>query len=312
MKNWPECATLWGMNTASASHLQFVDENWLPKAPLAGNSKFGPYHRTTRHKALRMSYIEANPTCMQSLIITDHDRGSADEIPGLLGLPQPSWTALNPHTRGGHIFYVLGTPVCLTNAAHRRPVNLLARIETGLTKALGGDPGFAGRITKNPCHTDHLPLWGEVTAVYGLKDLAHALAAQGLLPAYDDHKATRISGVGRNVDLFNYLRKWAYPRRGSYGTGADNRTEWEAVCLDRAMLRNEDHIGNEYARGPLTQAEVTHLARSVSRWTWRNIAPIPVDEWLSQRQAQRGKKGGLRSGRTRREQRNHTAQKMLL
>lgn len=54
-----------------------------------------------------MSYIEANPTFMQSLIITDHDGGSADEFPGILDLPQPSWVALNPHTRAGHIVYAL-------------------------------------------------------------------------------------------------------------------------------------------------------------------------------------------------------------
>ncbi|WP_370513965.1 replication initiation protein [Corynebacterium sp. zg331] len=72
----------------------------------------GPYHRT-----LGMSYIEANPTCRWSLIITDHDEGSADEIPGLLDLPQPSWIAFNSHTRGEHIVYVFGTPVCLINAA---------------------------------------------------------------------------------------------------------------------------------------------------------------------------------------------------
>ncbi|HDG7239978.1 TPA: replication initiation protein [Staphylococcus aureus] len=73
----------------------------------------------------------------------------------------PSWTALNPHTRGGHIVYALGAPVCLSNAGNRKPVNLLARVEAGLTRVLGGDPAFAGRITKNPeCTTAHLPLWG--------------------------------------------------------------------------------------------------------------------------------------------------------
>lgn len=68
---------------------------------------------------------------------------------------------LNPHTRGGHIVYALGAPVCLSNAGNRKPVNLLARVEAGLTRVLGGDPAFAGRITKNPeCTTAHLPLWG--------------------------------------------------------------------------------------------------------------------------------------------------------
>ena len=212
----------------------------------------------------------------------------------------PSWTALNPHTRGGHIVYALGTPVCLSNAGNRKPVNLLARVEAGLTRVLGGDPAFAGRITKNPeCTTAHLPLWGPTEAVYGLKELAAALSDIDALPRYDDHKALTVTGVGRNVDLFNYLRLWAYPRRGSYGTSQQGRLDWEQVVHDRATLRNEDHIGAEYTRGPLSANEVAHLARYVSRWTWRNIAPVDVDEWLKQRQSQRGRKGGQKSAEKR-------------
>lgn len=277
-----------------------MERVWLPKAPLASDSKTGPYRRTTRDKALGMAYIEANPTVLQSLIVTDHDGGMADELPGLLGLPVPSWTALNPHTRGGHIVYALGAPVCLSDAGNRRPVNLLARVEAGLTNVLGGDPAFAGRITKNPaCLTAHLPLWGPTEAVYGLKELAAALSDIDALPRYDDHKALTVTGVGRNVDLFNYLRRWAYPRRGSYGASEQGRLDWEQVVHDRAVLRNEDHIGNEYARGPLGTNEVLHLARSVSRWTWRNIAPVDVDEWLKQRQSQRGRRGGQKSAEKR-------------
>lgn len=271
----------------TTNHAAFIDSHWLPRAPLAAAQKEGPYSRTTRAKALQMAYIEANPLILQSLVVTDHDAGMADELPGLLGLPAPSWTALNPHTRCGHIVYALGAPVCLSSAANRRPVNLLARIEAGLTMVLDGDPAFSGRITKNPANSAHLPLWGDEQAVYSLKELAKALSDLGALPRYDDHKALTVSGVGRNVDLFDYLRKWSYARRGSY----QDQFEWEAVVFDRAVLRNEDKIANDYARGALSNAEVKQIARSVSRWTWRNIAPKPVDKWLSEKQSIRGKKG---------------------
>lgn len=82
---------------------------------------------------------------------------------------------MNPHTRSGHIVYALEAPVCLTDAGHRAPVNLLARVEQGLTDVLGGDIGYGGRITKNPTHTAHMPLWGASEALYGLKNLAKAL-----------------------------------------------------------------------------------------------------------------------------------------
>lgn len=256
---------------------------WLPRAPLAAAQKAGPYRRMKRATALTLPYIESNPTAMQSLVITDHDGGMADELPGLLGLPAPSWTALNPATRSGHIVYALGSPVCLTDNARRRPVNLLARIEAGLCTVLGGDYAYGGRITKNPTHDQHLPLWGPDTAVYGLKELAGALADIGALPRYDDRKAIQVSGVGRNVALFDLTRKWSYRRRGDY----QDQAEWEDVVEAYAWDRNQVLIGEKFSRGPLDMTEVRHLARSISRWTWRNIAPVPTAEWLSQQQRRR-------------------------
>ena len=47
-------------------------------------------------------------------------------------------------------------------------MNLLARVEQGLTDVLGGDIGYGGRITKNPTQTAHMPLWGASEALYGL------------------------------------------------------------------------------------------------------------------------------------------------
>lgn len=268
---------------AASSFEQSMTAHWIPNAPLAAEHKSGPYRRRNREDALKLPYIEANPTCMQSLVITDHDGGMADELPGLLGLPAPSWTALNPHTRCGHIVYVLGCAVCLTDTAKRGPVNLLARVETGLCAVLGGDYAYAGRITKNPTHEQHLPLWGPQTAVYGLKELAGALSSLKALPAYNDRTAIRISGVGRNVDLFNLIRKWSYRRRGDYR----DQQEWDDVVEAYAWDRNLVVIGEQFTRGPLARAEVHHLARSVSRWTWRNIKRS-----LPEEQARRGQNSG--------------------
>lgn len=246
---------------------EMMASRWLPRAPLAAAQKAGPYVRMSRENALSLAYIEANPMCMQSLMVIDHDGGMADELPGLLDLPSPSWTALNPATRSGHIVYALTAPVCLTDAANRRPVNLLARVESGLCAVLGGDHAYAGRITKNPTNNAHLPLWGPDTAVYGLREIARSLSDLGALPRYDDHKAIQISGVGRNVALFDQTRRWAYRRRGDYR----DQTEWEQVVEAYAWDRNLVTIGDNFSRGPLERPEVRHIARSVSRWTWRNI-----------------------------------------
>lgn len=275
--------TLAYMNNGTQEREHF-ESLWLPRAPLASKYKAGGYRRRSRARALGMPYIEANPTCLQSLIITDHDGGDADQLPDRLGLPRPTYTALNPHTRSGHIVYGLGAPVCLTDAASRRPVNLLARIEAGLVDVLGGDTSYGGRITKNPCSEQHLPLWGPNTAVYGLRELAGALDDLGALPRYDRDRTQLVrSAVGRNVGLFDLTRQWAYRRRGDYKC-AD---EWEEVVYAYAWDRNQTVIGEEFTRGPMGEVEVKHLARSISRWTWRNITRTFEDE-----QRRRGRRGG--------------------
>lgn len=262
---------------------------WKPSRPRAGTVK-GPNPwtaRMTRQKALGYPYVEAQATgVLQSMVITDVDTSDADELPGLLGLPTPSYTALNRGTGAGHICYALGCPVCLTDAGRRRPVNLLARIEAGMRDVLGGDVGYTGYITKNPLHTDHLTLWGPDTAVYGLRELAAALDELGALPRYDNRAAIRSSNIGRNVDLFNFVRKWSYPRRSDY----TDPVEWEEVVQAYAWDRNIVDIERLYPdRGPLTHTEVAGLGRSIARWTWRNIKYTAAQSF-SIRQARRGQK----------------------
>lgn len=269
------------------------EEHWKPRRPLAGKSKSGGYYRTNRERALTMPYIESNPTAMTSLVITDHDGGMADEIVSLAGMPQPSYVALNPITRSGQIVYALATPVIMTDAARRAPVNLLARIEAGLNTVFAGDVAYGGRITKNPTHADHLTLWGPDYAVYELRDLAQPLDEVGALPKFkttkERRKALATSSSGRNVDLFDLTRRWAYRRRGDY----DQLSRWLQVLQDYAWDRNIDLIGPAYEKGPMLVGEVNQLGRSIATWTWRNI-----HHTFSEIQTIRGQRGGLKTGPT--------------
>lgn len=247
------------------------EPHWLPRRPLSAPAKAASYARRSRRRALTHPYVEANPSALCSLVITDHDGGCADELPGLLGLPVPSYVALNPHTRSGHIVYALATPVCLTDAARRRPVNLLARIEAGLDTAFDGDLAYSHRVTKNPTHPDHLTVWGPAEAVYSLADLADPLAELGLLPKWRTTRERRrqlsTAPTGRNVELFDTTRKWAYPRRGDF----TELGRWEEAVLGHALRLNSTLIADSFSCGPLGENEVGHLARSIAHWTWRRI-----------------------------------------
>ena len=287
------------MNTAT-----FADEwtdHWLPRVPLAGDVK-GPrpsVYRRSRARALEYSHIEANPLAVQSLIVTDHDGSDADQIADLKGLPEPSYIALNPFTRSGHIVYALSAPVCLTDSARRGPMNLLARVEAGLCDVLSGDVGYSGRLTRNPWHQGSLPLWGASEASYGLRELSSALSDLGALPGYHPRATLTRSAIGRNCALFDLTRRWAYR---AWRRHCEDPTEWEAVVHAYAWDRNLSVIGDEFTRGPLDETEVLHLARSISRWTWRRFwhqgGPTAYDARFTATQTARAKKSHTTGNRT--------------
>ena len=263
-------------------------DSWLPERPRVSDRKGNPSWRTSRPEALTMPYIEPNAShVMQSLVITDRDASDADRIAEHVGLPAPSYVALNPHTTAGHIVYGLKDPVCLTDAARRPPVNLLARVEHGLSTVLGGDPGYGGSLTKNPFHTYHATLWGPADALYGLRDLARSLGDLGALPAAGNaRRNVQRSAVGRNVALFDLTREWSYKAvRRHWGAP---RADWDRAVYSQATLINETRIGNDFTTGPLSYVEVGYLAHSIATWVWQRFTP----DTFTAAQARRGQQGG--------------------
>lgn len=243
----------------------------MKEKPLCSNKKNGSYKRQSRERALEHAYIETNPLAMQSLIVTDHDGADADFIADLAGLPQPSWVAMNRHTRSGHIVYALSSPVCLTDAGHRAPVNLLARVEQGLTDVLGGDIGYGGRITKNPTNTAHTSIWGKQRlSTASEKSLLKALGDVGALPAPHRQAQTVLdSAVGRNVALFNITRQWAYRARLRY----TDYQEWSETVHAFASMKNASVISDEFSRGAMSEAEVSQISKSIARAGFGRVLP---------------------------------------
>lgn len=265
---------------------EFFAGVWLPQRPLCAPEKDGTYQRRNRKNALSYGYIEANPLCLQSLIVTDVDTNDVRDLATLLGLPSPSWTVMHPKAgiTTGHIAYALRTPVCLTDAARRRPVNLLARVETGIRDILGGDIGYSGRVMKNPiCPPQgQLTLWDEEFPTYTLTQLSRALDGLGALPAWNDPDPRKSSGVGRNIDLFDRTRAWAYRAIKRYWS--DGASTWDEVVEAKAQFNNLA-FENE-GREPLPFNEVKHLSHSIAHWTWGRFTP----EKFSEVQAARNRK----------------------
>lgn len=272
----------------TTDQLALFEASYRPQKPLCGPSKTGPYKRRERAAALSSApYIETNPACIQSLIITDVDAGDVDGLPQLVGLPPESWAVRTRNAVGsGHIGYALATPVVLTDAAHRRPINLLARVEWGIRDVLGGDMAYAGRIMKNPLSPGPFQdtLWPQdvIFPTYTLRELASSLADLGALPSPGDPRP-RASGVGRNVDVFDRTRAWSYRAIKRYWS--DGAVTWGEVVHAKATALNWD-LERE-GREPLPDREILHLARSISKWVWSRFTPESFSEIQAQRVSKR-------------------------
>ena len=242
-------------------------------------------YRQPRTLALQRRYIQANPSALITSLVIDVDEEDAllRAMDHTNGVPMPSYVAQSPSGKA-HVAYLLKAPVCRTDNARLEPMRFAARVEAGLVNALGADRGYAGFLTKNPIHDHWDTVWG-TDKLYTLKELATQLP--GWMPRTLPRKAADNSGLGRNVALFNRVRLWSYSGVRRYWS--DGPTVWGEVTHDYALAVNQ-----EFAV-PLDAGEVAHLARSVSRWTWRNFTP----ESFTEVQRERGRNGGLASGTVR-------------
>ena len=154
------------------------------------------------------------------------------------------------------------------------PLRYAAAIEAALREKLGADLGYSRLICKNPLHTHWLvQVWEP--ASYDLSWLADYLD----LSPYNGRKQLPAYGLGRNCTLFEKTRQWAYKaiRQGWPGYEA-----WLSAVIDRAIGYNVQF------EPPLPANEVRHIAKSIAKWTHRNLTPAG----FSAVQAARGAKGG--------------------
>lgn len=240
------------------------DTKWLPRAPLATDDLTHGLRREKRSVARTRRFVEASPKALLSMLIVDvdHEQTLEKAFWRPATHPDPSWVSINPENGHGHVGWVLKTPICRTDSARLAPMRFAARVEAGLMHSLDADQGYAGLITKNPLHEHWETFWGPEKP-YELRTLAEQLG--DLFPKSLPRKAADNSGLGRNVALFNRVRLWSYSAISRHWD--DSAEGWEQTTLAYSLNVNEEFIV------PLLHAEVTHLARSVARWTRRNITP---------------------------------------
>lgn len=269
----------------------FADIRRWPRRPYCSDDLSTGLRIRGLRQAIQHPYIQANPPHLRVWALFDIDRAGAATAWEGAGLPPPAWTAVNKANGHAHSAWGLSAPVLVDGLEARdAPMRYLAAVEALMREQLQADSGYSGLITKNPAH----PLWRTLRGprlVYELSELASALPN---LEKYKPRGRADQVGLGRNVALFDALRKWSYKGiRAYWGGGLQAWNAWLSNCNSHGLTLNADMFGGRHLDGQ----EVWHIAKSVAKWTWRTFSPQQFSDW----QAAQGKKGGVRSGQVRRE-----------
>jgi hypothetical protein len=253
-------------------------ERTLPYRPrCADDFELGVYP-VRREIALGYRYIQYNTPSRACWLISDIDHAGAADAWRAGKLPMPSLIMENRENEHAHMAWRLTSPVSCSHPLSK-PLRYLSAIERGYTRRLDADMAFSmNGLIKNAIH----PAW-RVTRMfdgaYSLNELAQPL---GQSETRLWTPSERISGLGRNVSLFDNLRTFAYREvlcfqaEGDFGSYS-TRLQEVASGLNHSLKFS----------APLSIAEVRGTVKSVAKWTWRNFSL----EAFSERQRQRGIRG---------------------
>ena len=198
--------------------------------------------------------IELQPPNCYSAILLDVDEPRQAGWPG--GKPSilPTWLVMAESGRM-HLGYALELPVHNNVESLRGPLLKLANVGDRLTHQLGGDPAYGGRITRNPVCP------GPGATAHYFSFLPYSL--EGLsrqLPKTRTRPGERLTGVGRNVDLFRAMVKEAHQPRWARLIRAEG---WDGAWLERVREANVAM----WAPLTLPDAECRSIAKSCASYS---------------------------------------------
>ncbi len=261
--------------------LKNFEENLSKKPYCTDDLQYGLQIRS-KNIAVTRRYIQHNkPTAVKYLAFDIDYPGVTEQIRNTC-LPPPNLIAYDRKSGRSHVFYCLGVEVYKVQNAHRKPLELLAAIESQLCNGLMADQGYTGLICKNPLHD----AWEVQELRQQPWELAEFLEYLELPPKKTTKKPAY--GLGRNVFLFDDTRFWSYAQVLSYRL-AGAKDEFFKAVLNYAIQKNQQFPA------PLSFPEVQATAKSIAKWTWNKYTARMSDEEFSSKQVARG----LKSGRAR-------------
>jgi hypothetical protein len=225
------------------------------------------------HKVKR---VQINSDQFTNALIFDCDHEDIFEWQDF-NLPAPSLTVKNKDNGKHHHIYFLAEPVPMIQFDkdysytafnnYIKTNSFLEDIRRGMNKKLEADENYTNKITKNFLNENLYEAikWDDAEQIkeYKLRDFAEF--AQPLTK--EDRKAIKKAKVnddnaalGRNCTLFEEVRVKAY-------TAVKTANSDKAFEATVQKLANE--VNSEFAK-PLSDKEVMHTVKSISKWTWEH------------------------------------------
>ena len=207
--------------------------------------------------------IQYNTSNFKRYIIVDVDH---ENIFGFkkLDIPNPNFIVKNRSKQGGHLFWVLDKV-----ATNEYYIKLWRDIQKYFSAVLDGDPHNVGSIGKNPYNSLDFEYIEIYPFYYTIKDL-HGFVVpeekqeQKELPYFSDYKTInnkqKVVSNGRNVDLFNTSRVFAYQLI---------KEDIDAINFKFTLL-NKMKEENKKFSDPLGNKEVIDTYKSIVKYCLKN------------------------------------------
>ena len=193
---------------------------------------------------------------------------------------EPNFITYNPENLNHQAFWRIANPVhCQDGSKHRKPYLFLRAIENAYDEKYGCDKHFARYISRNPLHAFADTDWRH-DRKHTLNELAEVVNLNQKRIVAGERQQ---QGAGRNREVFDDLRLWAYKQDKDCSFD-----DWLNKLLVKA-------IGyNTYSK-PMDLKEVEQIAKSVAKYTFNeSFTDYVTRTHTSEIQAARGRKSAAK------------------
>lgn len=237
--------------------------------------------RETKEKALKKKHIQLNSSVRKHCMTFDLDYEMSFLADEFADLPAAHLKVRNNDNGHTHLTYFLESPIFIAGNARIAPMKYFSAIESHFRERLNADPRYTGLITKNPFSKQWFTSWSD-RKPYSLDYLAD-FVREDTTPK----KTKTVNyGIGRNVNLFESLRLYAYKHVLEFKRNSTLSKWYAELELQAVSINISENINN-----PLPYNELKSTASSIARWTWQNFNNAD----FSKIQSERAKKKAIKT-----------------